>query len=71
MPALNEGQDDGSGGDEDSTSSLRPGEAFAQEKSGEDEDEYNAELVDWSDFRRLSDLEGTKVAQPREAGADA
>ena len=64
-----EGDKDRSEGDQRATEELQQGEVFAQEDPGAEDDEDDAELVDWSDARGGTHLQGAEVAQPGEAGA--
>ena len=68
---LAEGDDDGSGGDEQAADEGWRGELFSEEEPGEEDDEGDAELVDGGDAGGGAELEGAEVAEPGEAGGEA
>ena len=66
-----EGEDERPCGDERAAEDLCRGEGFAEEEPGEEDDEGDAELIDRGDAADRAELQGAKVAEPRETGAEA
>jgi len=67
---LSQHHDDCAGGYEEAADQRGDGEFFTEHEPGENHDEGDAELVEWSDARGRTKLECAEVAQPRETGGE-